>query len=140
MPANQAPRCVRYAAFAGKPRSYRSLVALCGGLVQFETYAQPARHAWPAFPRSAGIRAAEFLAVGFHRLQRKAFIVEHVIHRVVHHIAARRGGQVQHTDLVAVLHQIVHNVFADGTRAACNQNFFHGAMVAAPTVPGVKRA
>jgi hypothetical protein len=31
-----------------------------------------------------------------------------------------------------VLHQIVHNVFANGTGAACNQYLFHGAMVAAP--------
>ena len=62
------------------------------------------------------------------------------IHGMVGHVGARGGRQVQHTHGVPVLHQIVHNVFADGPGAACNQNFFHGAMVAAPTVTGVKRA
>ena len=62
------------------------------------------------------------------------------VYGMVRHVIASRGCQIEHPHGVPVLHQIVHNVFADGPGAACNQNFFHGAMVAAPTVPGVKRA
>ena len=56
------------------------------GLIQIQAHAQAAGHARPALPRSAGVRAAEFLAVGFHRFQRKAVVVKHLVDGVMHHL------------------------------------------------------
>ena len=63
--------------------SYRNL-DLCHRLIQLQAYAQATGHARPALPRGAGVRAAELLAVGFDRLQRKAFFVEHLVDGVMH--------------------------------------------------------